>query len=275
MNELQVFENPDFGQVRTVTKDGEPWFVAKDVCKAFGDTNHNRSVGRIDEEDKETYQITDSMGRIQQAIIVNESGLYALLFAMQPQKANRDGVSDAYPIETQKRIDSLHKFKRWITHEVIPSIRKHGVYATDETIDRIIADPDFGIKLLGQLKQEREARFALETQTKEDAPKVLFAKSVECSNSEILIGELAKILKQNGADFGQKRLFERLRQDGYLISRKGSDWNMPTQKSMDLGVMRIKETTVTHADGHVIVSKTPKITGKGQIYFVNRYAVSN
>ena len=132
MNDLQVFENPDFGQVRTVTKDGEPWFVAKDVCKAFGDTNHNRSVGRIDEEDKETYQITDSMGRIQQAIIVNESGLYALLFAMQPQKANRDGVSDAYPIETQKRIDSLHKFKRWITHEVIPSIRKTGSYSIQE-----------------------------------------------------------------------------------------------------------------------------------------------
>ena len=153
-NQILWFNNPQFGSVRVIQKDGEPWFVAKDVCKAFGDTNHNRSVGRIDDEDKETYQITDSLGRVQQAIIINESGLYALLFAMEPQKANR-GVSDAYPIETQKRIDSLHKFKRWITHEVIPSIRKHGMYATDSTIDKIIDDPDFGIRLLNELKARR------------------------------------------------------------------------------------------------------------------------
>lgn len=130
-----------------------------------------------------------------------------------------------------------------------------------------IADETIG-KLRGRVLH-------LEAQTKEDAPKVLFATSVECSNSEILVGDLAKILKQNGADFGQKRLFERLRRDGYLISRKGSDWNMPTQKSMDLGLMRIKESAVTQADGHVIVNKTTKITGKGQIYFVNRYVGSN
>lgn len=130
-----------------------------------------------------------------------------------------------------------------------------------------IADETIG-KLRGRVLH-------LEAQTKEDAPKVLFATSVECSNSEILVGDLAKILKQNGADFGQKRLFERLRRDGYLISRKGSDWNMPTQKSMELGLMRIKESAVTQADGHVIVNKTTKITGKGQIYFVNRYVGSN
>lgn len=254
MNDLQVFENPDFGQVRTVTKDGEPWFVAADVCRALEIADNRSATARLDDDEKDAVSIR-TLGGEQKMTIVNEPGLYSLVLGSRKQEAKN--------------------FKRWITHEVIPSIRKHGAYATDETIDRIIADPDFGIKLLGQLKQEREARFALEAQTKEDAPKVLFAKSVECSNSEILIGELAKILKQNGADFGQKRLFERLRQDGYLISRKGSDWNMPTQKSMDLGVMRIKETTVTHADGHVIVSKTPKITGKGQIYFVNRYAVSN
>lgn len=254
MNELQVFENPAFGQVRTVTKDGEPWFVAADVCRALEVGNSRQALTRLDEDEKGVIS-TDTPGGKQEVSIVNEPGLYTLVLGSRKPEAKN--------------------FKRWITHEVIPSIRKHGAYATGETIDRIIADPDFGIRLLDQLKQEREARLSLEAQTKEDAPKVLFAKSVECSNSEILIGELAKILKQNGADFGQKRLFERLRQDGYLISRKGSDWNMPTQKSMDLGVMRIKETTVTHADGHVIVSKTPKITGKGQIYFVNRYAVSN
>lgn len=124
---FEIFENEQFGQIRVVMRDGEPWFVAKDVCAAFGDTNHSRSVGRIDAEDKTTFEIVDSLGRHQRASIVNESGLYALLFAMQPQKANNDGVSDAYPIEVQKRIENLRKFKRWVTHEVIPSIRKHGI----------------------------------------------------------------------------------------------------------------------------------------------------
>ena len=184
--------------------------------------------------------------------IINESGLYSLVLS--------------------SKLPTAKAFKRWITHEVIPSIRRHGAYATDSTIDRIIGDPDFGIRLLGQLKQEREARRALEAQREQDAPKVLFAKSVECSGSEILVGEMAKILKQNGVAVGQNRFFEMLRKDGYLISRKGMDYNMPTQRSMELGIMRIKETSITHSDGHVTVSKTPKITGKGQIYFVNKYA---
>jgi len=256
MNELQVFENSEFGKLTVIHEAGKAYFPATECATMLGYSNPHKAVSdHCRWVTKREVPHPQSRGKTLGVNFIPEGDLYRLI--------------------THSKLEKAREFESWVFDEVLPSIRKHGAYATGETIDRIIADPDFGIKLLGQLKQEREARLALETQTKEDAPKVLFAKSVECSNSEILIGELAKILKQNGADFGQKRLFERLRQDGYLISRKGSDWNMPTQKSMDLGVMRIKETTVTHADGHVIVSKTPKITGKGQIYFVNRYAASN
>ena len=254
MNELQVFESAQFGQVRTVQKDGEPWFVAADVCRALDVRNNRDALSRLDNDEKGVV-LTDTLGGNQEMSIVNEPGLYSLVLGSRKPEAKA--------------------FKRWITHEVIPSIRRHGAYATDSTIDRIIGDPDFGIRLLGQLKQEREARRALEAQREQDAPKVLFAKSVECSGSEILVGEMAKILKQNGVAVGQNRFFEMLRKDDYLISRKGMDYNMPTQRSMELGIMRIKETSITHSDGHVTVSKTPKITGKGQIYFVNRYAGKN
>lgn len=132
MTDLQVFNNPEFGEIRAVEIDGAPWFVGKDVCAVFGDKNHNRSLGRVDSEDKRVVPITDSMGRTQQIIVTNESGFYTLLFAMQPQKANNDGVPDAYPIEIQERIDRLRKFKRWVTAEVLPAIRKHGAYVAPQ-----------------------------------------------------------------------------------------------------------------------------------------------
>lgn len=175
--------------------------------------------------------------------------------------------------------ETAEKFQALVADEVIPSIRKHGAYLTDAATEALFTDPDTFATLALKWRDERKARLAAEQTVAAqqekmalDAPKVLFADSVASSKSEILVGELAKILKQNGVNIGQNRLFEQLRQDGYLINRRGCDWNMPTQKSMDLGVMRIKETSVTHADGHVTVSKTPKITGKGQVYFVNRYA---
>lgn len=271
MNELQIFNNPEFGAIRTVEIDGEPWLVGKDVCAVFGDKNHNRSLGRVDAEDKRVVPITDSMGRTQQITIINESGLYALLFAMQPQKANNGGVSDAYPIEIQERIDRLRKFKRWITHEVIPSIRKHGAYMTPETLDRMITSPEFGIKLLTALKDEQEKRKALEVQAEKNRPKVLFADSVAASKSSILVREMAKLLKQNGVHTGQNRLFETLREKGFLIKRQGTDYNTPTQKAMEMGLFEIKETVINHSDGHTSVNKTPKVTGKGQQYFVNMF----
>lgn len=166
-------------------------------------------------------------------------------------------------------------FQAKIADEVIPSIRRHGAYMTPDTLDRMITSPEFGIKLLTALKDEQEKRKALEVQAEADRPKVLFADSVTASKSSILVGEMAKLLKQNGIETGQNRLFETLREKGFLIRRKGNDYNMPTQKAMEMGLFEIKETVINHADGHTSVNKTPKVTGKGQQYFVNMFLGGN
>lgn len=155
MNELKIFSNEEFGTIRTMMVDNQPYFVGKDICQAFGDKNHNRSLGRVDDEDKKEHEIIDSLGRKQKAVFVNESGMYSLLFSMQPQKANNNGVSYAYPIEVKNRIDKLHKFKRWVTSEVLPSIRKHGAYITPSTVEEMLENPDTMIQLLMELKKSR------------------------------------------------------------------------------------------------------------------------
>ena len=169
------------------------------------------------------------------------------------------------------RLPTAKKFKRWVTSEVIPSIRKHGAYMTPDKLEEVLLKPDTLIQLAQNLKAEQEKRMALEVKMEEQKPKVLFAESVEAAKTSILIGELAKLLKQNGINIGQNRLFEWLRNNGYLIRRQGSDYNMPTQRAMEMGLFEIKETTITHSDGHIHVSKTPKVTGKGQVYFVNLF----
>ena len=163
------------------------------------------------------------------------------------------------------------KFKRWVTHEVLPTIRKHGAYVTPAKLEEITNDPDAWIKVLTALKEERAAKERLQLEATENKPKVIFADAVSVSEGTILIGELAKILKGNGIEIGQNRLFEKLRRDGYLIKRKGTDYNAPTQRAMDLGLFRVKETAITHSDGHVTISKTTKVTGKGQQYFINLF----
>lgn len=163
------------------------------------------------------------------------------------------------------------EFQNWLAIDVIPSIRKHGAYMTENTLEEALTNPDFLIKLATELKEEQSKRTALEEEKKLNAPKIVFADAVSTSKTSILIGELAKILKQNGIETGQRRLFEWLRVNKYLISRKGTDYNMPTQKSMELGLFEIKETSIAHADGHTSISKTPKITGKGQQYFINKF----
>lgn len=268
--DIQIFQNEQFGQIRVVERDGEPWFVAKDVCQVFGDTNHNRSVGRVDADDKCTVSVVDALGRMQQATAVNESGLYAMLFAMQPQKANNDGVSDAYPISVQERITRLREFKRWVTHEVLPAIRKTGMYATPATVEAMLANPDTMIQVLQAFKDEREQRLALQMQAIEDAPKVAFADAVETSTDSCLVGQLAKIIRQNGYEMGANRLFEYLRKEGYLC-KAGSNRNMPTQRSMEAGWFEVKESVLENPDGSIRVVRTPKVTGKGQIYFINKF----
>ena len=261
-NSLQVFTNEQFGQIRTINQNGEPWFVAADVCDFFQVTNRNRVMQQVDQADKGGTQMNTPGGK-QTLTIINEAGLYDLLFALQPTKAR--GVSDEY---VNERIAQLKAFKRWITHEVIPAIRKHGMYATPETAEQILNNPDFLIKTLETLKQERAARIAAEEKTRADAPKVLFADSVAQAESDILIGELAKLLKQNGVETGQNRLYERLRKDGYIMKNS----TIPTQKAMEAGLFRVIERTIAQPNGTTRITATTKVTGKGQIYFVNKYA---
>ena len=267
VDDLQIFKNPEFGEIRTTIINDEPWFVGKDVCEAFGDTHYRRSISRLNDEEKGVSQI-NTPGGVQNMTIVNESGLYALLFYMQPEKAKGASQNDC---AIQERVERLKRFKRWVTSEVLPSIRMHGVYATAETAERLMSDPDFMIRTFTALKEEREKRQALEVQAQMDKPKVLFADAVSTAHTSILVGELAKLLKQNGVDIGQNRLFRWMRDKGYLIRRHGTDFNMPTQRAMEMGLFEIKETAITHADGHTSVSKTPKVTGKGQQYFVERF----
>jgi anti-repressor protein len=238
-------------EVRTVVKDSEPWFVVNDVCNVLEFANPSETIKRLDEDEVNSTEVTDSLGRSQKTNIVNEAGLYSLILGSRKAEAKQ--------------------FKRWITHEVIPSIRKHGVYATENTLEAMLNDPDTMIKTLTALKEEREKRKLLEETIEKDKPKVLFADAVATSNSTILIGELSKLLKQNGIDIGQNRLFQWLRENGYLIRRKGTDYNSPTQKAMELKLFTVKETAVTHSDGHVTVNKTTKVTGKGQQYFINKF----
>lgn len=252
MTDLQIFKNPEFGEIRTIEKNGEPWFVGKDVAAALGYERPTKAIlDHVDDEDKDEVPIQDSIGRSQNTPIINESGLYSLVLS--------------------SKLPTAKKFKRWITSEVIPSIRKHGAYMTPDKLEEVLLKPDTLIQLAQNLKAEQEKRMALEVKMEEQKPKVLFADSVEAAKTSILIGELAKLLKQNGINIGQNRLFQWLRQNGYLIRRQGSDYNMPTQRAMEMGLFEIKETTITHSDGHIHVSKTPKVTGKGQVYFVNLF----
>ncbi|GHT95866.1 antirepressor [Alphaproteobacteria bacterium] len=267
-NEPQIFSY--YGKsVRTVLEDGEPRFIAKDVCDVFGETNRNRAMQTLDEDEK-GYTQMNTPGGMQEFAVVNEAGLYSLLFAMQPSKAR--GVSDEYIAERQQK---LRQFKRWVTHEVLPSIRKNGAYITPVKTEELLNNPDALIEMLNAIKKERAEKERLQFQIENDKPKIIFADAVSVSEGAILIGELVKILKGNGIEIGQNRLFERLRQDGFLIKRNGTDYNAPTQKAMELGLFKVKETAITHSDGHVTVSKTTKVTGNGQQYFVNYFLNQN
>ena len=250
MNKLQIFQNNEFGQVRVINKDGEPWFVAKDVCDILEIANNRDAVSRLDDDERNTVALTDGTPGNPHQTIVNESGLYSLILGSRKPEARR--------------------FKKWVTSEVIPSIRKHGIYATDNVIEQILGNPDFGIELLKTLKDERQKRIQAEQTVELQAPKVLFADAVTASKSSVLVGELAKILRQNGIDIGQNRLFEWLRQSGYLC-KTGENFNLPTQYAMDMGLCEIKKTTINKPDGSSFVTRTTKISGRGQVYFVNKF----
>ena len=193
------------------------------------------------------------------------------------QLVGKDGLPDYIPenifyrLAMKAKNEAAEKFQAKIADEVIPSIRRHGMYATEGTIEKMLNDPDAMIKVLTTLKEEREQRKALESKVETDRPKVLFADAVSASKTSILVGDLAKLLRQNGVDIGQGRLFQWLRDNGYLIKQNSTSWNMPTQRAMELGLFEVKETAITHSDGHTTVNRTPKVTGKGQQYFVEKF----
>ncbi len=249
--EIQIFKNDEFGQVRGVLINGEPYLIGKDVAEKLGYKNTSDALKKhVDDEDKGVAKC-DTLGGIQEMTVINESGLYSLILS--------------------SKLPNAKKFKRWVTSEVLPSIRKHGAYMTDDTLEKALTSPDFLIELATKLKEEKEQRMFLEEEKKANAPKVIFADAVATSKTSILVGELSKILRQNGIKIGGQRLFEWLRNNGYLIKRKGTDWNMPTQRSMEQGLFEIKEGTRIDGNGVNITTKTPKVTGKGQQYFINKF----
>lgn len=244
MQELQIFKNEEFGEVRTVTIDNEPWFVGKDVATALGYERATKAIqDHVNEEDKDEIPIQDSIGRMQKTPIINESGLYALIFG--------------------SKLESAKRFKRWVTSEVLPTIRKTGGYQMQA--------PQ-GKELLALAVLEAQKTIEEQTaQIEEMKPHAVLGQAITTANTSILVGDLAKILKQNGIEIGAKRLFQWMRENGYLIKRKGTDWNLPTQRSMEMELFEIKESVHIDGNGCNKITRTPKVTGKGQEYFINKF----
>ena len=250
MNNISTFNNPAFGSVRAVSINNEPYFIGKDVTEVLGYQNGSRDINRhVDAEDRRKAMVFDG-NQDKETILINESGLYSLILSSKLPKAK--------------------EFKRWVTAEVLPAIRKTGGYVNDTA--------QFVESYFGQLEPSQKHALTMmfdeskrmSAQLKEQAPKVLFANAVETAHNSILIGDLAKIIRQNGVDIGQKRLFEWLRQNGYLI-KDGQSKNMPTQKAMEMSLFEVKESTINNPDGSVRITRTTKVTGKGQTYFVKKF----
>lgn len=251
MNELKVFQNSQFGDLEILTVDGKEWFPAVRVAEILGYTNPHKAVRDHTKEKGVTIRSVLSKGGKQNKKFIDEGNLYRLI--------------------TRSKLPQADEFEEWVFEEVLPSIRKHGLYATDNVIENTLNNPDYIINILTEYKKEKEHNLVLEQQVKENKPKVLFADSVAGSDNSILVGELAKLLKQNGVDIGQNRLFKWLRNNGYLIKKSGESYNLPTQKSMDLEILDIKKRVINNPDGSSKITRTPKVTGKGQQYFINKF----
>jgi len=242
--ELQVFKNQNFGEIRTVMKKGEPWFIGSEIAKILGYSNPRQAIiDHVEKEDKGVVK-RDTVGGIQSAAAINESGLYSLIL--------------------RSKLPGAKQFKRWVTSEVLPTIRKYGMFAAEELMN----NPDFMIKTFQKLKSERDQKLKFQKQIQNDKPYTEFGKSINASSKGILIGEFAKLLKNDGIDIGQNRLFGWMRLNGYLISR-GLRKNQPLQKYVERGLFIIKET-VMHVNGEKKIQITPLITGKGQLYFLRK-----
>jgi anti-repressor protein len=248
MNEIKIFENSEFGSVRTVEENGNVLFCGSDVAKALGYARPNDAISSH----------------------CRATVKHSTLISGKMQEINYIPEGDVYRLITHSKLPSAERFEHWVFDDVLPSIRKHGTYMTDSVIEQALTDPDFLIKLATELKTEREKRKALEVKAEQDKSKVLFADAVATAKTSILIGDLAKIIKQNGVEIGQKRLFEWLRINGYLM-KSGTSFNMPTQMAMEKKLFEIKESTINNPDGSIRVTRTTKVTGVGQEYFVNKF----
>lgn len=248
MNELKIFENTEFGTIRTMEDDGKVLFCGRDAAKALGYAKPENAIS------------AHCKGTLKRGI-PTQGGEQMMNFIPE---------GDLYRLIANSKLPSAEKFERWVFDEVLPSIRKHGAYMTPETIEAALLNPDTLIQLATTLKQEREQRMALAAKVEEDRPKVLFADAVDASHTSILIGDLAKLIRQNGVDIGQNRLFAWMRDNDYLI-KAGERRNMPTQRAMDMELYEVKERTVSNPDGSVRITRTVKVTGKGQTYFINRF----
>ena len=252
MNNLKIFKNSEFGSIRILEVNGEPYFVGKDVAEVLGYTNSSKALAdHVDEEDKLNNETLSSLGQ-RGGWLINESGLYSLILS--------------------SKLPNAKKFKRWVTSEVLPAIRTTGGYINndDTFVNTYLPFADEQTKML--FRSTLETVRKLNSKIEADKPKVLFADAVETAKTSILIGDLAKLIKQNGVDIGQKRLFNWLREKGYLI-KNGNSRNMPTQKAMDLKLFEVKERTINNPDGSVKITKTTKVTGKGQQYFINKFLI--
>ena len=250
MNAVKLFKNSEFGEIRIVPINNEPWFIGSEIAKILSYTNPSKAIrDHVDPEEKLTERIVLA-GQGRDVTLINESGLYSLILSSKLPKAKQ--------------------FKHWVTGEVLPTIRKHGGYLTQEKMEEALLNPDVLIKLATQLKSEREARKQAEQLIESQKPKVIFAEAVSTSKDGILVGMLAKLLHQNGVKIGQNRLFQKLRDKGYLMKR-GVDKNMPTQRSKELGLFDVRERVVGNPDGSIRLTRTPVVTGKGQVYFINLF----
>lgn len=247
MNDVKIFESPEFGQVRTTVIGGEPWFVAADVCRALAIGNPSMALDRLDDDERTLISIEGaSNGKPVNG--VNEPGLYSLVLGSRKPEAKA--------------------FKRWITHDVIPAIRKHGGYHIPQSPAEQMAQ---GILAAQKLLAERDATIAKQNeQIAVLTPKGIFADAVTASKTSILVGGLAKLIKQQGIDIGQKRLFAWMRENGFLI-KSGTEKNMPTQRAMDMKLFEVKEGSFVDGNGVNRITRTTKVTGKGQVYFVNNF----
>ncbi len=247
---IQVFESAEFGTVRVSTQDGEPWFVASDIAKALGYRMASDMNRRLDDDEKGTRSVR-TPGGTQEMTVISEAGLYGAVLG--------------------SKLPEAKAFKRWVTHEVLPAIRRDGGYMAakpDETPEETMAR---ALRIADEtMRRQKERIESLSSANAEMRPKALFADAVAASDGTCLVGELAKMIAQNGVDIGQNRLFAWMREKGYL-GKSGCNYNRPTQRSVEMGILKVKETAVHHADGHVTINSTPKVTGKGQVYFVQKF----